>query len=179
MKRGLLLTCVLLALGASEAQAHTTIIEPIESHHPYQQWVDEAFVPTPDRTITLLETSAPCGSALAYGCTDGEVIQVAVEDDEDKLLFLHELGHGWDRWTMTEHQRERFLHLIRQSAIPWNGYWAPGGFTPLPPMEWFAETYALCAIRQRFPLHTEYNIGAADGILGAPAMRRICGMIRG
>jgi hypothetical protein len=90
IRRVLLLAGVVLALGASEAQAHTTIIEPTGSHHPYQQWVDEARVPTPAGTITVVESTLDCGEP-DLGCTDGTTIWV--EWPANRFTFLHELGH--------------------------------------------------------------------------------------
>lgn len=56
----------MLALGASEAQAHTTIVAPPGAHFPYQQWVDEAKVPTPDATIAVVEDAAGCQTEYGY-----------------------------------------------------------------------------------------------------------------
>jgi hypothetical protein len=171
-----LLIAAVSAFAAPAAQADTTVVEPPEAHHPYQQWVDSALVPTPTVTLSVREADDPCGNSSAFGCTDQvSMIELKVMDIEDRQAFLHELGHVWDHLSMLPEQRARFVHLIRQPALPWDlGH--HDIFDRLGANEWFADSYAFCARKPGFPRHTDYNV--AGGVLGGPAMTRICGMIR-
>src|SRR4051794_28454738 len=111
MRIGLYLAvlAVLLA-GASTASAHTTIIEPAEAHRPYQRWVDEAFVPTPDITVSVVESPTPCGGEdgrgdIAMACTNNSSMIELVVTLGTRNTFLHELGHIWDATAMQDWQR--------------------------------------------------------------------------
>jgi hypothetical protein len=106
MKRLLLLTGIIMALGASGAQAQTTITcEPCA--YPYQRWVDEAKVPTPDVTEQVVESaSAPCEEVLA--CTDGPTIYL-LSHLAVRGTFYHELGHVFAFFNFPElYTSERF-----------------------------------------------------------------------
>lgn len=85
MKRVVLLSFVLLALGASVASAHTTINSP---NPVYQRWVDESKVPTPAAVVLVVEGTGPCGEVLA--CTNGTTIYFELGG---RKTFFHELGH--------------------------------------------------------------------------------------
>ena len=54
----------LALLVPTAAAAHTTITEPAGSHFPYQQWIDESAVPTPDVTIEVVEEEPASGGGL-------------------------------------------------------------------------------------------------------------------
>ncbi len=131
------------ALAPAAAQAHTTIIEPPESHFPYQQWVDEAKVPTPDVTLTVVEDSSGCEEE-ASACTGPESATIWLdplvlqERAAVRETLLHELGHRVD-YVMPEWMRLRFLSLRRDKRA-WR---AP----PNSPNEQFAEAWRLCAER--------------------------------
>jgi hypothetical protein len=128
MRRALLLAIAVLALGASEAQAHTTIVSP---NPAYQRWVDEAKVPTPDATLTMIPDSGPCEGATA--CTeDGSL---TIWGSMDREGFLHELGHNFDYYVMPAWARSRFEVLTKDSRE-----WLSG------PDEHFASAYARCAL---------------------------------
>jgi hypothetical protein len=130
--------------GASGAQAHTTITcEPCS--FPYQRWVDEAKVPTPDVTLTVIE--GPCAIESVGVCTAPALLTTWV--DAAKLTtvelspheaFLHELGHVFDAYTLPEWARSRYRH-IRNSVQPWFGPTSGEGLA-----EVFAESYMGCAL---------------------------------
>lgn len=183
---GVLLGVALAGVGSAQAQT-TIVCEPCS--HPYQRWVDEARVPTPELTVTVIETATPCGGDngrgdIALACTDNQsVIQLAVVP-QMRETFLHELGHIWDTTTMQSWQREAFVHLIRAPEKQWStavvaAEEAAYGHELFPKMgadEWFADSYAVCARVALIPRHNIYATG--DGVTGAPAMRRICRLLR-
>ncbi len=151
-------TAALLALLASlvlAATAHgaTVIVEPSGSHLPYQRWVDEAKVPTPDLSITVIE-GAP--GQPGWACTTGydysDPMACAVPSERtiyvdpegfDRWSFEHEIGHLFDAYVLNEAERERFSQLAR-IPLPW--WYAPEAWHQSP-AEYFAENYAACAVR--------------------------------
>lgn len=188
---------VLLAIGLlvpAGAQAHTTITEPVGSHFPYQQWVDEAKVPTPEVTIAVIETSAE------WGCPDAghNVAACAVGAPLDRIYiapeaaarvsprktFYHELGHFADYDSLEEWMRSRFMELLRL-APPWR----PGPEdASTAPDEVFADSYAQCAMLPYLPRHYrgpregvfEYGpIFREDPIGGRLTHNKVCRMVQG
>lgn len=169
---GLLAVVGLLSLSAATASAHTSLVLPPEPSHPYQAWVDAAFVPTPDVQLTVSEDVSVC----EISCTDRtSTIYMQVTHTWDRFIFLHELGHVWDYNAMKPRQRVRFSRIVGRPNLPWDTAEAPGLYSGLD--EWFADTYAICALRKRIsPKIFGVNIG--DGVLDGPGLRRVCGMIR-
>jgi hypothetical protein len=180
MKRVLLLAVVVVALGATEAQAHTTITcEPCS--YPYQQWVDEAKVPTPDVTLTVVEVTDSNGCptrVLAYtGCTSEQLIWLDPQAAYPRHLFFHEVGHNFDTDLLPAWGRERFMSLYGLS-----GEWQVDT-EPAPtetPSELFAEVYAGCAILPHVSArHTlgRWPIYGAQPLGGRGRYNRACRMI--
>jgi hypothetical protein len=144
----LILSCAAaFLLIAPAADAATTIIEPVGSHFPYQRWIDESAVPTPDVTIEVIEYEGETGCYdFAEACTAPSEDKVWMAATEDvgfypRHAFMHEIGHNFDADVMSEWARERFDALYGLSG-PWRG--APGEMTP---SEWFAEAYAECSVK--------------------------------
>jgi hypothetical protein len=128
------------AIAAPNALGHTTIVAPEGSHFPYQRWVNEAQVPTPDVTLNVVEVPWPCGDAAA--CTDGATIEFApdIYRSEAPYVFFHEIGHVYGDAVLSEAQRQWFVN--RTDGTAWIG---------LPDEtrdrdEWFADAYAFCAL---------------------------------
>lgn len=174
MKRVGLIAAALFALGASDAQAHTTITcEPCS--RPYQRWVDEAKVPTPDVTLTVVE--APCpelAEDFAWACTAGGAYTIWDADpqtDEPKETFLHELGHNFDYYTLPQWARERFQWLVGDTR-----YWTAD---PNGPNEHFASAYAYCALTgSKFRGDPDLLLKGNGGGIRQITYRRICRMIQ-
>lgn len=148
--KAVLLAAVVLALGASEAQAHTPITcDPCS--YPYQQWVDEARVPTPGGTLAVVEHSDQPGDCdhPALGCTDGNTIWLAPWPSDRKATFFHELGH---------------IFALENPTL--------ATFTD----ERFAAAYSLCARLRRIDRRWTYT-GPGRGI-GGGSLRRLCRVIR-
>lgn len=142
------LCCLVFAGGAG---ANTTIIEPPESHYPYQQWADEAKMPTPNVPVQIIEMSGtdpawPCKTEYGYepeACVlslTGEIFLDTARLVQPRRVVYHELGHIFDARALTDADRERFATLIEFPAEPWlsSAYHGTAG-------EIFAEAYAECA----------------------------------
>lgn len=159
----------LIALGGlalcGQAQASTTISPDSGTTYPYQRWVDEARVPTPDVTLTVVE--APCPYEQATGCTRDDASTIWLNPVlGHRHEFLHELGHQFDYHVMTDEARAQFL-AIRHDTRAWRS-------PPDSPHEQFAEAYALCAQPQRANWHQ----AAFRYWQGRSAHRAVCGLIR-
>jgi hypothetical protein len=123
-----------------EAQAQTTITcEPCS--YPYQQWVDEAKVPTPDVTLTVVEHSCITPSAPACSFPEEGVVDFG-SDFHPRQSFYHELGHVFDYYILPEWARVRFEQIDGQSAP-----WEEPALLHRSPNEQFAESYAFCALK--------------------------------
>lgn len=159
---------VLIGFLISTAQAHTTIVS---SNPIYQQWVDEAKVPTPNVTLTVIEeacTDLP-GGDTAEACTaPGGTIWALGVDRKD---FLHEVGHNADYYTLPQWARDRFRLLIHDPR-EWRA--DPNG-----PNEKFASTYARCAITGAdFRGEPDLAIrGGGSNYVSGPLYRRLCRLI--
>ncbi len=134
VKRVVLFAAVLLALGATEAQAHTSIVSP---NPIYQRWVDEAKVPTPDVTVAVVEEGCP--GQVEPACTlPGGPIYLGEVVTNRRHAFYHELGHQDDYLDLSDPARSRFIEIIGQAGSPWRS-------EVNSPNEQFAEAFAFCA----------------------------------
>lgn len=161
--------CWLIVVGAvlgfaGSASAHTTIIAPAEAHFPYQQWVDEAKVPTPDVTLEVIETAADHGCpdrVLNYaGCTSPQLGKVWAAPEAfarrgPRQTFWHELGHNVDADLLQPWMRERFMELFGLTG-PWL---IEGEPEPYGPNERFADVWAECALKPKLPLRAGLGFG--------------------
>ncbi len=148
---GVLAALVLAAPGAAEA--HTTIIEPVGSHFPYQRWVNEAAVPTPSVTLTVVEEPCPGEEDLDVACTIPEEATIWMDPRRvigrhgwwAREVFYHEMGHNFDADVLSEAERAGFARLRgtrRQWEYPEEST-ANGNFGL---EEVFADAYAGCAL---------------------------------
>lgn len=175
--------CAFLVAVAS-ASAHTTIIEPMGSHFPYQQWVDESKMPTPDVTITVIETE------YGHGCPSRESDYVACTIPSEALIwiapaevtkprevFLHEVGHNVDA-RMPEWMRVRYMAIMDFEGV-WSVQAEPA---PITPSERFAASYSECAVKPYIPLAATRWLGVGPIFQGMPtggivAHNRACRML--
>ena len=132
MRFRILLAVFALALVPASAQAHTTISEPPESHFPYQQWVDEAKVPTPNGSVSVVEDTAACTEQPVLGCTDGGTVWM--QWIGGRATFDHELGHifAFQQPELASFYSERFAQSYSLCARldhidPRWQYWMPEG----------------------------------------------------
>lgn len=173
------------------AHAETTIIEPMGSHFPYQRWIGESLVPTPDVTVEVIEQPLGEGCPSRHGpfgyvaCTvlSEHRIWIAagqIEGFNPKETFLHEIGHYFAAEDTPEWARSRFYELYDLSG-PWEVFAEP---QPLSPEELYAEVYPECA-EKPYITQKEWNAPGNGPVYGSwPIMgRRIsynktCRMIR-
>lgn len=144
-------------LCCGQASASTVISADSGTSWPYQRWVERMKVPTPDVTVTVVENTDRC-SYPALGCTDGSTIWLMPTLDA-RFTFRHEVGHIFDQQVTAVdggHLQRRFSEITRQ---PYD-------------LERFANTYALCSERARFPRTW------VGGYLGYRKARAVCPMIR-
>jgi hypothetical protein len=184
MRRLLVVLLTALVFPASAA-AHTTIVAPVASPYPYQQWVDESAMPTPEVTINIVEVAGThgCpGRELTYaGCTQPseQMIWLAPEMTVGQVrqTFLHELGHNADTDMTPEWMRTRFMEIMRQSG-EWviegepSSWWSPN--------ERFADIYAQCSVAPyiRPGYHNgEGTVFSSDPMAGARRHNAICRMM--
>lgn len=165
------------------AAAQTTIIAPAGS--PFQAWADEAKVPTPEVTITVVEVEGEdaCPSRAGYSyeaCTVPSESTIwfstrLLGSEFERQVFLHELGHNADADLATERIRARFEEIMGRSG-PWvlEGEPAPYG-----PDELFADVYAQCAVKPYVQpgFHGESLIFNADPKGGAKRHNQVCHLL--
>lgn len=169
---------------AGEASA-VTIIEPPGSHFPYQQWADEAKMPTPDATLEVVETGAEHGCPgrdLNYaGCTSPQTGMIWVAPEAfaaigPRRTFWHELGHNVDA-DLQPWMRERFMALLGLS-----GAWVVEG-EPKPgdsPDELFATAWPECALKPKVAVSGGLGVGPMYGsepLGGRRVHNAICRML--
>lgn len=161
-----------LAFCSPPAVARTTIIEPEGARYPYQRWVDEARVPTPAVTLSIVEE--PCESIddWAPACTrPGSYTIWMAASLRPRATLWHEVGHNFDYYTLPEWARQRFATLIAYSG-PWQG-------VPNDGSERFAQAYDTCAaLGPAYPGDPNLAIrGNGLGGIRNVTFRAICRMI--
>jgi hypothetical protein len=160
-----------LWLAAEQAQAETTTIICNPCSEAYQRWVDDAEVPTPSTTLTVLEQPCPIPpiSYPAHTCTSPEAAIIWFGDG-GRQTFYHELGHNLD-YQMPTWVRERYMGILGRT-----GEWVQPSVLHHSPNELFAESYALCAFKLWVP-----RGGAVQGqspVGGRRVHNRVCRLIR-
>lgn len=145
MTRLILAALAAVAAFAPVASAHTTIAAPEGSAIPYQRWVDETKVPTPDVTLIVREEACP-------GLPPGEIASACTIKGTQTIWFewwmprwarrgsfLHEVAHNVD-YLMPDWVRSRYTALVGLDLG-----WREEGAGRWTPHEMFAESWAACA----------------------------------
>lgn len=164
-----LLIAVAAALWTPTAQAGTTIVPPAGSPIPYQQWVQEARVPTPHVALTIVEEPCVFLDDFAQACTSPETGTIWFGGG-GRTTFYHELGHNFDYYELTESARVRYMTLIGRSGQGWR---QPGTFSP---HELFAESYLGCAYRPR--MSQDGTVMGQEVVGGWRVHNRVCRLIQ-
>jgi hypothetical protein len=183
---GILAAAALVLLFAAKASAQTTILAPAGT--PFQAWVDEAKMPTPDTTITVVEVEGP------QGCPGAPFDYAACTIPSDRMIwlggevtgnyferptFLHELGHNVDVDMLAEWMRTRFMAIMDLSG-EWIVRVEGQPKSPRSPDEIFANVYAQCAVKPyiRPGFHVgEGTVFGADPEGGAKRHNQACRLI--
>lgn len=144
-------------------------------------WSHEAVanVPLPNARLTIRS-----GSPMFEGSTI--YLPFAWGTQAVHGLFLHELGHAYDRYEMTPARRQAFLQIAGVTCA-WTAphcstpRWVsgPGVYVDVKPQEMFAEMYAACALglTERGYQDSGYNTYGWVPPEGTDAA--LCGVIRG
>jgi hypothetical protein len=160
---GLALVVALAALVlAPSAQAGTTLVgaDGQTGPQPYQRWVDEARVSTPDVQITLhLEgcphQAPPPGEVL--GCATQDPPAIWLPNPRDRQTLMHEIAHFFDAREMTARNRRTFRAIMKEGGRGWLTPQADR-FDTGPLFEQFAEGWRMCARSLRWPsLYSDYD----------------------
>jgi hypothetical protein len=165
-----LLALALAALLAPAGAQATTLQVTGTGPLPYQAWVDRSAVPTPPGDVTVNLASCPDGPAWSAACVNPatRVIHLG-PDGRDSVTLLHEVGHIFDAYVLDDAGRAEFQAIARRPG-PWEGSAASN-----PPIEQFAEAYALCA---NYPVLRRARM-AMYGYLATPRRHaRVCAAIR-
>jgi hypothetical protein len=137
---------------------------------PYQTWVDESYVPTPDISIPLTvrpeepEPQSPCGT-----CLEEEPDHIWLHDniehdlsgqlllyDLDQFGLLHEIGHLFDEHILTPQERLAFKIELGLRHQKWTD--SRGGDSFGTPDEDFGDAYAVCAMFGSRPVPSDDQI---------------------
>lgn len=186
MKRALLGGLVGVAfLLPAPAAGHTTLTGP-GATAAMQAIVDQARVPTPDLEIEV--RSEWCEAAPEReGCASppDRIVWLAPSLDTSTQVgayaLLHEIGHTFDYWELSDFDRGRFSSLLGRSSAPGWG-WDWGSYAPSSAnwlaFEVFADAYATCAQRRAFGRGAVF-FSFYRRRLGAPAarLRQVCHLI--
>jgi hypothetical protein len=133
---------------------------------PYSRWLSTFAVPAPPGYVDF--GVGDCVSPLDLGCMTWvrpiAIVRITRGDRKDEFTFAHEMGHVFDFYVLDAvGWRPRFAAL---EGFPWR--------TPRSE-EYFADSYALCAMRRRLGR----TVTTGYGFRVTPELhQRICSLIR-
>jgi len=132
---------------------------------PYSGWLSSFAVPAPPGYIDF--GIGRCANPLEVGCMSWlrpiAVVRIDRSDRLDRFTFAHEMGHVFDFYVLDQiGWRPRFAAL---EGFSWQ--------TPRSE-EYFADSYALCALRRRLKrtVTTDYGFRVTPSL-----HQRICALI--
>jgi hypothetical protein len=167
--RAILAALVAVALLAAAPAAHAITVvgtDGAPAFDPFQRWADRSAMPTPPGKVTIDLDTTTCDGAVA--CTTSLPPTIWFGPLADRGDFLHELGHQFDYYVMTDASRASFMRIAGV-----RGPWRTDGANP--PHERFAEAYRMCALNPRRPDEGQM------GYLYEPTVRehrRACALIQ-
>ena len=169
----MVLLVLLLAALLAPTTAHATTLQlagGAARPQPYQTWVDRSAVPTPPGEVTVKLAGCPDAPAWSAACVNPatRVIHLGSEG-RDSVTLLHELGHVFDAYVLDDAGRAQFESVAGLSG-PWEN-----DAQANPPIEQFAEAYALCA---RYPVLRRSRMGMYDYLATPRRHARVCAAIR-
>jgi hypothetical protein len=165
---GLALAAVLAPAVAQATTLHLAGGAP--RPQPYQTWVDRSAVPTPPGVVTVNLAACPGAPSWSAACVNPatRIIHLGAEG-RDSVTLLHELGHVFDAYVLDDAGRAQFQAIARAPGA-WDG--AAGSN---PPIEQFAEAYALCA---RHPVLRRPRVGMYAYQVTPRRHAQVCAVIR-
>jgi hypothetical protein len=135
--------------------------------------VDEARVPTPEVTLTVVES--PCLDGARACIAPWDAVLWLDPGSATREDFLHEVGHAEDYFALPDWMRWRFMSLLVLT-----GEWNPQPETQFSPAEQFADVYAECAVVPYIDRKQRLGPGPVFGgepIGGRVTHNRICRML--
>jgi hypothetical protein len=135
-RKGAAVSVAIVALAAaSPVQAETAVTGPSHRLPQIERWIDHSKLPTPRGTITVEDRD--CFDYGGSSCAWRDSATIYLNPDDNRGDFMHELGHFFDYWEMTDAARRRFL-AIEGDTREWVS-------PPNSPHEQFAEVYRYLA----------------------------------
>ena len=118
-------------------------MDPFQGAYPYQRWVEQSDVPTPDVNLRLIEATCPPELVgFATACTQRDTFTIWMNPEgATKSRFYHELGHNFDYYELGRWASRQFRRIIGDDRR-WR---TKPGEIGLSPHEIFAEAYSECA----------------------------------
>src|SRR5882757_92693 len=136
----ILLTVLALSVASDTCYAGVQLRTPAGAvAQPYQKWADRSKMPTPNVTVTMGDWyEGVCGSTEPACAWPGLIRMTPFGDPgHTRRAFMHELGHQFDYFAMTDAKRAQFETLLGDTR-PWHT-------SPNSPHEQFAEAWGICA----------------------------------
>lgn len=133
-------------------------------------YIAVSLMPAPPETPIAIEPGpVACGNATGFGCYSATGIALA--RDASRYTVMHELGHAFDRQTLTPRARWEFTRVVHATG-PWFGDDHSEGVEEI-----FADAYAHCAMHRR--MAPGYLLAGTFDWPRSPArFRRVCNTIR-
>lgn len=135
--------CVLAGANTAAADNAPTRIVGADGHvlKRHQAFVRAALVPAPPGRVMVRFSGCPRFPRFT-GCVQmwrPRTIYLQRRLADERMVFLHELGHVFDKTVMLDADRAEFKRIQGRAA---RVLWWVGANSP---REWFADAYALCA----------------------------------
>jgi hypothetical protein len=167
--------------GAGASRSATTLRLSGRVTPEISAWTREAAVnvPLPRARLTIRNGSPTFDGATIYLPFGANTLTL-------RGLFLHELGHAYDRYDMTRARRQRFLR-IAEVPCTWTALhcrtarWVsgPGVSVDVRPQEMFAEMYAACALGLTEHGYQDAGYNTYGWVPPDGTDSSLCGLIRG
>lgn len=149
-----LVAVLLAALILAPAASAVTLVGDVRPRH--RNWVREARQQMPVAKVTLRLNRAGC-PFVGGACYDDETRELYLPLAgrggwtywDERVLFLHELGHAADLRHLNRAERSAFRAAVGTDCSWWSTRCpnpSAGEGEKLPPGERFAEMYAACAL---------------------------------
>lgn len=177
---------IIVALSQASAAEAKTILSGPATKPWMQRCLDRSLVPTPNLTITIKDSLRDFNPPLYYNYANVDRGEIGLVDTDywpgNCFVLLHEVGHIFDWSGMKNWQRQYIGCQImgKKDANPWWGYREENGVERgpgdmrNPPVEQFAELYAVAAFIRNFSTQWRLRLpGYAYGVRPLLSPKRI------